>query len=66
MTCKEKLQAEKPECINPGQPGGCFGCPHMYGYLKKPRYCDDRFILGPVICDVCWSRELPEDGSGTE
>lgn len=62
MTCREKLAIEKPSCIQPGQPGGCFGCPHMYGYLEKPRYCSKLFVYGPVLCKMCWDREVPEKG----
>lgn len=60
MTCREKLEREKPEFIVPNQPGGCYGCPHMYGYLKKPEYCSKLFEYGAVLCKMCWDREIPE------
>ena len=63
MTCREKLAIEKPACIQPGQPGGCFGCPHMYGYLKMPLYCKQRFILGPAVCTACWDRLIIDEGT---
>lgn len=61
MTCKDKITQEKPQCIWPQQPGGVFGCPHMHGLLPKPSWCNDRFQLGPCICEACWNRELEED-----
>lgn len=57
MTCKEKLKLEHPEMIDEKKPGGCFGCPDTYGYLDKPVYCSKRFVLGPSVCEECWSRE---------
>lgn len=63
MTCRDKLKIERPEFIVTNSPGGCYGCPHMYGYLKKPSYCSKITVFGPVLCKICWDREIPEDGS---
>lgn len=62
MTCREKLAKEKPEFIIPNRPGGCYGCPHLYGYLSKPSYCSKIFVYGAVLCKMCWDREIPEEG----
>lgn len=59
MTCREKLAMEHPDCV--GQSyyiGGCHGCPHDYGYLDKPDYCN----AYSGDCTACWDREIP----GTE
>lgn len=58
MTCREKLKLELPDCVNAGYFGGCYGCPHNYGYLDRPDDC------GEYNCDCndCWDREIP----GTE
>lgn len=57
MTCRERLLLEHPVCVNSSFVGGCRGCPHQYGYLKKPSYCSG----GSLICDTCWDREIPEE-----
>lgn len=59
MTCREKLAIEHPECIGRDYLAGANGCPHMYGYLKKPKYCNP----GPKNCESCWGREMPEEES---
>jgi hypothetical protein len=58
MKCRGKLALEHPNRVNPGSIGGCSGCPHDYGYLERPDWCD----LGNKICTKCWDREIP----GTE
>lgn len=62
MTCREKLATEHPDCINGiAVLGGCDGCPHDYGYLTRPPYCDiDNTGLGKCKCTECWDREIPE------
>lgn len=62
MTCREKLAKEHPEKIDKSLRGGCFGCPHTYGYLADPDYCTDgnggnEYEKDP--CDKCWDREIP-------
>jgi hypothetical protein len=52
MTCREKLQKEHPEKINDAYHAGCSGCPHKYGYAKKPDDCNLR------SCEECWDREI--------
>lgn len=58
MTAREKLAMEHPDEVNEElYEGGCFGCPHEYGYLPRPENCEDG------ICTECWDRELPEKGT---
>lgn len=59
MTCKERASLDNLE--HPVK-----GCPMTYGYLGKPTYCHKASILGPTVCEVCWTREIPEDGSEEE
>lgn len=54
MTCREKLAIEHPEKLDSKSLGGCFGCPHAYGYAKKPEGCEN---LG-FSCRECWDREV--------
>ena len=54
MTCREKLKLEHPEKIGSQWDGGCYGCPHKYGYLDSE--CEK------YNCYDCWDREIP----GTE
>lgn len=54
MTCREKLKEEHPDKINYACHAGCNGCPHKYGYAKKP---DDCNLLS---CKDCWDREVEE------
>lgn len=58
MTCIEKLRQEHPDDIP--------SCPSFYGYLDKPAYCSKSYILGPAVCDICWSREIPEERTDAE
>lgn len=61
MTCREKLKIEHPECVDESICcGGCSGCPHHYGYLDRPRYCNDRYIPVEEGCTRCWDREISE------
>lgn len=62
MTCREKLAIEYPYAISEEHYGGCFGCPHMYGYLPRPEYCSGTVWL-PFKCDRCWSRTVSEEPS---
>ena len=57
MTCREKLKMEHPEKLDGKVLGGCVGCPHTYGYAKKPEWCEN---LG-FICWECWDREVETD-----
>lgn len=58
MTCREKLAAEHPECIDRDRLGGCYGCPHHYGYFTECPYdCTE------ITCRQCWDREIPEEKS---
>lgn len=56
MTCREKLKIEHPEDVSGDYEGGCFGCPHDYGYLDRPWSCDSN---DPGDCWACWDREIP-------
>lgn len=59
MTCLDLLRMEHPECVDEKCAGGCAGCPHHYGYLSKPDYCDPTDINNRINCVRCWNRELP-------
>ena len=59
MTCREKLEMEHPEEIDPERLGGCKGCPHQYGYAKEPEWCDDNNFTDEK-CRRCWGREVEE------
>ena len=56
MTCREKMAMEHPGGVDSECLGGCYGCPHTYGYAKKPKVC------GPneENCTKCWDREVEE------
>lgn len=56
MTCREKLKIEHPEKIDKWYTGGCYGCPHSYGYAKELIYCDEN----DETCAQCWDREVEE------
>lgn len=61
MTAKEKLKTDAPALVSPLYDGGAVGCPHKYGYLDKPDYCDgpDRGY-DSKLCVKCWDREIPD------
>lgn len=67
MTFKEKLAMEHPEAIDDGEFGGCFSCPHTYGYndeanaLCNTNGCCDNEKINDETCSECWNREMPED-----
>ena len=56
MTCREKLEQEHPGKVSGNYHGGCYGCPHKYGYAKKE-------CKGLNKCRECWDRpvEQPEE-----
>lgn len=57
MTFKEKLQMEHPDNVNDKYMGGCFLCPHTYGYETRGEsleHCVE-------ACTACWNREMPEE-----
>ena len=56
MTCREKLEMEHPEKLDRKLLGGCVGCPHKYGYAKKPEWCENVKFR----CWECWDREVEE------
>jgi hypothetical protein len=58
MTCREKLQADYPDNVDKCYLAGARGCPHHYGYLSKPEYCDSEDDI--AACYKCWDREIPE------
>lgn len=57
MTCREKLKIDAPHRVGKKWLGGCVDCPHTYGYLSKPEYCDDGTH---EVCTKCWDREIPD------
>lgn len=67
MTAKEKLKMDAPALVSPLYDGGAVGCPHKYGYLDKPDYCDgpDRGY-DSKLCAKCWNREIPDNIDGGE
>ena len=62
MTCREKLKIEHPSEVGSRFVGGCCGCPHHFGYLDKPKYCEPDTPKAINKCTKCWNREIP----GTE
>lgn len=56
MTCREKLAMEHPGDVSEEWTGGCYGCPHAYGYLDRPENCDG---ASSRRCRECWDREIP-------
>ena len=64
MTCREKLTIEMPLCVNSDHLGGCYGCPHNYGYLPESMaICKgDEDQQSYLNCRKCWDQEIP----GTE
>lgn len=54
MTCREKLKIDQPTLRNKNF---YDKCPHHYGYLSKPDYCDNG--VDRINCVRCWNRELP-------
>lgn len=62
MKCREKLKIDHPTFINKNFYGGCYGCPHQYGYVKDPIDCqyfnesDEKKRRN--ICTKCWDREV--------
>lgn len=59
MTCREKAKIERPEIITESAAGGCMWCPHTYGYLPPPEYCQGD--TNDNNCRKCWDREIPEE-----
>ena len=57
MKCREKLKIDHPSFVDETFGGGCMGCPHQYGYLARPDYCDNG--VNRINCKYCWNRELP-------
>ena len=63
MTFREKLRMEHPDLVNDRWTGGCYRCPHDYGYLEKDiELCVNSNIHVETTCKKCWDREIP----GTE
>lgn len=63
MTCREKLTIEMPLCVNSDHLGGCYGCPHNYGYLPESMdLCKNGYQQSYLNCRKCWDQEIP----GTE
>ena len=60
MTCREKLAIEHPKDVYDAYIGGCVGCPHAYGYAKKPEWCYPE----EEKCTECWDREVEEVENG--
>lgn len=63
MTCREKLAMEHPGDVSEEWTGGCYGCPHAYGYLDRPENCVGSILNGASSrrCRECWDREIPEE-----
>lgn len=60
MTCREKMAIERPKAVDDECLGGCNGCPHTYGYAKKPEWCKRT----EENCTKCWDREVEEVENG--
>ena len=69
-TCRERLKKEHPDEIDPDAYGGCFRCPHNYGYADKPDYCwsspDNSLSIKDKTCRKCWDRLVEEVTSDEE
>lgn len=61
MTFRERLEQEYPEKVDSDCLGGCFGCPHEYGY-EDFRACDFAY---DTLCRQCWDREIGEQNKIT-
>lgn len=57
MTCREKLAMEHPEEIDIQCYGGCYACPTLHEYARKPEWCKP----GDETCTKCWDREVETD-----
>ena len=62
MTCREKVQCERPEAIDTFAIGGVGGCPTDY---SVPGLCHvDGKMCGHLIseetCTKCWDQQIPE------
>ena len=62
MTCREKLKMDHPSFVDETFCGGCMGCPHQYGYLKRPEKCGfrnaDSYEIREKECSACWDNEV--------
>lgn len=63
MTFKEKLAIDHPEHLNPDMKGGCYDCPHTYGYETVHSSILNCKSRGGKGCDYCWNREIPDTSS---
>lgn len=61
MTFKERLEIEHPEYANEAYVGGCFDCPHSFGYEKREDSLKNCYSKGGKGCVYCWNREIPVD-----
>lgn len=63
MTYKQKLQIEHPDRVDSYWSGGCYLCPHNYGYCDPTEgLCHKKNRTpGETICTRCWNREAPEE-----
>ena len=64
ITCREKLKREIPENIDDAFYGGCYGCPHIYEYAKRPIWC--KFNGSYENCTKCWDRPVGDKGMNYE
>lgn len=64
MTYREKLAEEHPQHISDLYGGGCYGCPHEYGYTFKTEDVSTMGCANDGACDAtcakCWDREMPD------
>lgn len=67
-TCRERLKREHPEFVGPDHLGGCYSCPHKFGYTTKTGLCKFAGCASSsekdALCAKCWDRpvETKHDG----
>lgn len=58
ISCRDLLKRENPGYVGEGFMGGCVGCPHNYGYLPQPVWCELPSMPTDEQCRKCWNRVM--------
>lgn len=63
MICLEKLQQDRPDLIELakdifGDSKEYFGCPHMFGYARRPSLVGNIPNWCCISCTDCWNRKV--------
>lgn len=56
LSCREWLKKRYPKFVNPKFLGGCFGCPHEYGYIDRYASKCDGSSTNEETCTACWDQ----------